>query len=269
MEGVSRLHENLSAEEIDWLRRNHCELLGIKAILSSQTYGPVEANCRQHLNRNIMHAANHGLTWIGDVSRDRVGYGAARNGACEDLMEQEDVHGIMWVDSDIQAPSDAISRLIFTARVYGLDFVSGVYHHRGGDFQPVFYDWYVPTLQERWFKGRRDGFVQCDVYPMKAIAPKAGCGFGFVWTSRRLIEAVKWHPDWREKHGAWFPDTRDSSAGFGEDLSFCKFARDIGIQLYVDTGIQVGHTGDPEVIGIERFNQRRMEIIEEAKRAVE
>lgn len=268
MGSVQELHPHLTQDEIDFLLESRCELEGMSAILSSQTYGLVDPECKEDLLRAVMHSANHGLVWHSSVGRDRMGYGAARNCACDDLLESE-AGGIMWVDSDIRAPYNAISRLLFTAKVYGLDFLSGVYHHRGGDYLPVFYDWYVPTLQERWFHGKSAGFQQCNGYPLESVAPKAGCGFGFVWTSRRLIEAIKALPGWDEEGGKWFPDKRNLKGGFGEDLAFCKFAMDAGFQLYVDTGVQAGHTGDPEVITIDHFNRRKLELIEEAKEAVE
>jgi hypothetical protein len=50
-----------------------------------------------------------------------------------------------------------------------------------------------------------------------------------------------------DKNKGWFPDERDSG-GFGEDLSFCWLAMQCKIQLYVNTAVQVGHTGDPHVV---------------------
>ena len=212
-----------------------------------------------------MYAGNHGLTWESDVSADRRGYGDARNHACEVLVEQfsEWADGIMWIDSDIRPPQDAITRLLFTARRYGLDFVTGVYHQRDGDYQPVLYQ---RVKSPKKGEGR---YAICDGYPPDSIYPEGGCGFGFVYTSLKLIQAIKDSKLWDEKHGKWFPDKRNIEGGFGEDLAFCDFASRLGFQLYTDTSVQVGHTGDPKVVTQEDFQRRIKERMSEDGHTVE
>jgi glycosyltransferase involved in cell wall biosynthesis len=196
--------------------------------------------------------------WLGDVSADRMGYGAARNHACEQLIEQAtEADGIMWIDSDIRPDPGSITQLLWTARRGGHDFITGVYHHRAGAFHPVIYDWVPKRI------GQRAGFIICDGYPENTVAKMGGCGFGFVWTSAELIRAIKDSRHWKEKSGKWFPDRRDEKDGYGEDMSFCILAKKAGYQLMVHTGVQVGHTGDPEVITKQHFRKR---LLEEAKK---
>jgi glycosyltransferase involved in cell wall biosynthesis len=248
------MHPDLVKE----LEESHQELKGMSLVLSSQTYGHVDPDCVRSIRQACFHASNHGLQWVGDVSADRMGYGAARNHACEQLVEnQELAKGIMWIDSDIQPEPNAITRLLWTARRGGYDFVTGVYHHRAGAFHPVIYNWVPRSLR------KRAGFIICDAYPPDTIAKMGGCGFGFVYTSLKLILDIKASKGWKEKAGKWFPDKRDVKDGYGEDMSFCILAREAGHQLYVNTGVQVGHTGDAEVITGENFNRR---VLEEARK---
>ena len=248
------------------MQKLHADLAGLHVVLSSQTFGAVDPLCAQSLRRAVMHASNKGVVWESDVSANRMGYGPARNSACELAVEHFEggfpLDGIMWVDSDIQPPVDAISRLLFSAHQRGLDFLTGVYHQRDGDFQPVLYSW--EKRDGRW------GYVICDGYPEDTVAPMAGCGFGFVYTSVKMIRDITKLDSWDEKAGKWFPDRRDTPDGFGEDLAFCNFARQAGYQLYVDTGVQVLHTGEGIAIGkehfIKRLKKRQEEVMEEVKR---
>lgn len=131
--------------------------------------------------------------------------------------------------------------------------MTGVYHHRAGAFHPVIYNWVPKRL------GKRGGFIICDGYPKDTVAKMGGCGFGFVYTSAKMIKDMKASKYWGEKSGKWFPDRRDEKDGYGEDMSFCILARKAGFQLWVNTGVQVGHTGDPHVITQKDFNKRLLE----------
>jgi len=212
-------------------------LEGMTAILVSPTYGGVDPLCAQSLRVAMMSASSQGLHWIGDASNDRLGYGFSRNLSAGVLRKNPAAaDGIVWVDSDIRVPNDAIIRLLTTAKTHSLDFVTGVYHARATPFLPVIYHWDAKVSK----------YLQCVTYPSSQIISLDACGFGFVWTSSKLINAIANLPTFSKREG-WFPDRRDVG-GYGEDISFCYQAKETGIQLYVDTGIQVGHTADPQVI---------------------
>jgi hypothetical protein len=218
-------------------------LEGMRAALVVPSYGNTDSQCAKDVRVSMMNAAVKGLEWVGDISPDRMGYAAARNTATQQFIEAgpDFADGIMWIDNDIRCSPASISRLIYQAKRLKADFISGVYHHRGGKYKPVFY-----IFKEAKKGEPRGRFYSVEDYPEDTLAPADACGFGFVWTSSKLIDAIARHPDFNER-GGWFPDNRDSG-GFGEDLSFCYQAMRCGIQLYVDTGIQLGHMGDPEVI---------------------
>lgn len=208
-------------------------LKGLSAILVSPTYGGVDPICAQSLRVAAIGASARGLRWAGDASNDRLGYSFTRNLSARVLRVDPSVaDGIMWVDSDIRVPSDAITRLLITVRAYNLDFVSGVYHARKHPFLPVIYHWDATVGQ----------YLQAVDYPEDQVLSLDACGFGFVWTSTRTINAIADSSDFSSKHG-WFPDRRDAG-GYGEDISFCVQAKKAGIQLYLDTGVQVDHQGD-------------------------
>ena len=131
---------------------------------------------------------------------------------------------------------------------------TGVYYQREGAHNPVVYH----------YNKKKKSFQPAEEFPDHVFAPIDGCGFGFVWTSWKLIDAIARHKDFDPQDG-WFPDTRDAG-GFGEDLSFCAKAMACGIQLYVDTGIRIGHVSSPEVIYREDFLAAKEKLTEEEKK---
>jgi hypothetical protein len=222
-------------------------LAGWKAVLAIPSYGPVDPQCQKDVRVAMMLASKYGLTWEADCSPDKVGWGHGRNMAAQSVLEMPDVTGLMWIDSDIRMPPNAIAKLLATAKKFNIEFMTGVYHQRGGYYTPVFYHW---SESKRAFQPYKD-------YPEDSLYPIEGCGFGFVWTSRKLIRDVALLPKFDTKRG-WFPDDRDSG-GFGEDMNFCRQVMDAGHQLWVDTGIQLGHMGETEVITRESYIKKREE----------
>lgn len=227
---------------------------GMKVVLSSQTYGPVDPITSKFLRVAVMFAANRGVKWYGDVSADRMGYGAARNTAVQHALKTApDADGIMWVDSDIKPPENAIARLLDTANHNKLDFVSGVYFQREGVHNPVFHGW----------NEDKHCFQPAETYPPNTLGMAAGCGFGFVYTSLKMMRDVALSKNFDPKTG-WFPDRRDTG-GFGEDLTFCWMAKQAGYQLWIDTGVLLEHQANVQYIGEEDFKREQEKWIRENK----
>lgn len=220
------------------------ELDGMKAVLVTPTYGNVDPMCAKDLRVATMSASNHGLYWAGDASANKVGFSAARNEGANLtwLMGKDETDGAMWVDSDIRMGPDAILRLLHSVRDNKADFATGVYHQRGAMYTPVFYH----------FSKNKKKFQPFTNYPLNSWYPVEGCGFGFVWTSWTLLDKIRNLKTFKESEG-WFPDKRDTDDGFGEDLEFCMHAMNAKVQLYVNTSVLLGHTGEPRIIYREDF----------------
>ena len=209
----------------------------MRAFLTVPSYGPVDPLCARTLRIAMMSAARGGTDWVGDISSDRMSFMDARNYSVQRLMEDPTIaDGIMWVDSDMVPEAGSILRLLETATRKGYTFVSGVYHARRGNHRPVFFNYDPKT----------DIFKQALTYEIDTIKPEGGCGFGFVWTSTQLLLDIRALPDFDPDKGSYFPDHHFGNVS--EDLGFCRLAHKAGHQLYVDTGVQVGHLGETEVI---------------------
>ena len=69
--------------------------------------------------------------------------------------------------------------------------------------------------------------------PENQLFPVAGVGFGAVLMKTEMLKKVK------ENGGRPFTPLRE----WGEDISFCKRAREAGYTLYTDSRVKVGHVG--------------------------
>ena len=196
------------------------ELKGLRAMLASPTYGPVDPFCQKTLRTAMMSASNHGLFWAGDVSPDKQGFGTARNMAAQSLVDHpDDADGIVWVDSDIVLENDSLLKLLGTVRRTGYDFVCGIYHKKGAPYDPVIY-WYEPDL---------DSYCSVESFNPGFVTEIGACGFGFVWTGIKVLLAIQANKKHFDNEGKWFPDTRylpkeskapDGRPPFGEDFNF-------------------------------------------------
>jgi hypothetical protein len=205
----------------------------VNIILASPTYGPVDPMAARCLRVAIMVAARY-HTLIGDISPDRMEYSAARNTVLKNSI-RAGADGVVWVDSDIMPPANGITKLL----VHNRDFVSGVYFQRVAPHFPMF-----GKLLDK-----SDNFSWATEWPANTIAPMDGCGFGFVYTSTRLLRALANKFDKPFEYGA-----------NSEDLTFCRRAKECGFQLYVDTGIMCKHQGDAVQIGPEHFTMRAVKV---------
>lgn len=202
-------------------------------LLAVPTYGPVEPEASRHLRVAMMHATNHGgVRWVGDVSPNKVMWSTARNAAVRLALEADDVthaDGILWVDSDVVLPQDAITRLVAENK----DFITGIYVQREPPHFPLVANFDAVRKTFSWF-------IE---FPPNVVAPVDGCGFGCVLTSLKMLKALK---------APWF-----AFETYSEDFDFCLRARAAGYQLFVHTGVLCGHLRDPLAATFDEFKTIR------------
>ena len=133
---------------------------------------------------------------------------------------------VLWLDSDMIFKPDILERL--NADIdQGRDFVSGLYFTRKNPVTPCVYDVVEP-------RKRNNGVIYPATKSFEEIPDDifevAGCGFGAVIMTTDLIKKSGDLP--------FFP-----REGFGEDLSFCRRAREAGYKLYCDPSVKAGHIG--------------------------
>ena len=140
---------------------------------------------------------------------------------------------VLWLDSDMTFSPDLALRLAAWLD-QGYECVSGIYFRRKLPVKPVVYkDIYLLT-NEHGNTPKADPYMD---YPKDQLFEVAGFGFGGVMMTTDAIRRI------RDVFGLPFSPI----LGFGEDLSFCQRAKEIGVRMYCDSSIKLGHMGMFEV----------------------
>lgn len=149
---------------------------------------------------------------------------------------------ILWVDSDMKFPADALARLLN----HNLAVVGVNYPQKTIDAKPTAYadteDFVGPV-----FSGERaSGIQQVSII-----------GLGLVLTDLRVFDAVKM-PIFQFE-----PQPPDYIADSGEDAYFCKLLHEAGIPVHIDHDLskEVAHIGEFEYTN---FLSKEAEIVKQA-----
>jgi hypothetical protein len=115
----------------------------------------------------------------------------------------------------------------------GLGMVSGLYFSRKTPVKPVIYRQIKTELQNGASVASADSYED---YPDDSVIQIDGCGFGAVYMETEYLRKV------RDRYGLPFYP----ALGFGEDLAFCWRCRELGLPIYADTSLKLGHIGQCE-----------------------
>jgi len=152
-------------------------------------------------------------------ARNQLAYKAVNNG----------FDRVLWLDSDMTFNRDLFKRL--SARLdEGAEYVSGIYFSRKRPIEPVIY-------KTVGMDGETPQAISYKDYPKDAIFEIEGSGFGGVMMTSDLI---------RRAAGS-FGLPFSPITGFGEDLSFCLRVSRLGVPMFCDSSIKLGHIGHIEV----------------------
>lgn len=123
----------------------------------------------------------------------------------------------LWLDSDMVFEEETFDDLYDT----GKDFVCGIFHARRPGHQSCIFKNLTPPDRYRW-----------DEYPTDTFRIK-GCGMACTLVKTDVMKAV------REHFGTCFTP----AFALGEDLAFCKRADEMGIEIWCEPTVRVGHIG--------------------------
>lgn len=173
------------------------------------------------------------LEKVGDIqyamSCSSLIYDSRNNLARQAVNEKFD--RILWLDSDMDIPMDAM-KVLSADLDEGREFVSGLYFKRKAPVQPILF-------KELGYYTAKDSdeitpVATCfEDYPEDSIFEIAGAGFGCCMMTTGLVKKVA------DEFGLPF----SPMMGFGEDLSFCGRATQMGEKLYCDSRVKCGHVG--------------------------
>lgn len=161
-------------------------------------------------------------------------------------LDKDRTH-ILWLDSDMAFPRDALMRLL----AHDVDVVGINYSHRGVPFE------FVAVKKVGW--GKDENAVKLVTAPgSTGLEEVEALGFGLVLMRLDAIRPCL--PDLATT--PWFGfDWITGEKQVGEDVRFCKFLTDGGLKLYVDHDLskECAHIGQYEYETRTAFDVAEME----------
>lgn len=140
---------------------------------------------------------------------------------------------VLWLDSDMVFAPDLLAKLSADMDE-GRELVTAIAFRRKPPFKPCIFNEleYNPGDENIDIK-----LTTYEDYPKDSIFPIAACGLAGCMMSTDLISRIG------NKFGAPFTPL----LGMGEDLSFCYKASQLGVELFCDSRVKMGHVGSMTV----------------------
>lgn len=175
---------------------------------------------------SLMRLMSVGETQIADRGSSLV-YDARNRLAGQAVSQGYD--RMLFLDSDMVFRPDLLVKLSQDLDE-GREYVCGLFFSRKPAFEPVIYK----TLEYKCEGIKPEMKLEKHLdYPQNEVFQIAGSGFGAVLMTTDLINKVG------DKFGYPFSPVM----GLGEDLSFCWRVQQLGIPMYCDSRVKVGHAG--------------------------
>ena len=154
----------------------------------------------------------------------------ARNGLVKRAIEGG-FDRILWLDSDMDFDPDLMERLS-ADMADGREYVTALFFKRKAPVKPCIYS--ELAYMRNPDNGNLTPIAVClEDYPQDQLFEIAASGMAATMMTVDLARRVQ------EKFGQPF----SPQLGFGEDLSFCGRAKQVGARMWCDSRIKVGHVG--------------------------
>lgn len=191
----------------------------MKTLIAIPTYHYTETLFDQSLDR---------LKPVGSINIVRLPgslVDVARNRLIATAIEEKADY-ILWIDSDMVFEPDVLEKLMKDIQEHDCDVVSSICFVKQAPFRPVIYS------KIRLGAGTDENIAEEYLdYPKDSLFEVDACGFGCVLMKTSVAETML---------GAAYP-CFSRIKGFGEDISFCVRAKQLGFKIYCDSRVKVGH----------------------------
>lgn len=152
---------------------------------------------------------------------------------------------VLFVDSDTVFPADALEKLLNHRH----DVVTGVYYQRHPPYFPVVFRSCNKTEPE-----------VMEEIPSKPFRVSA-CGAGFLLISKKVLNMFDGGNAKKTLGHPFTPIINEDYNAMWEDISFCMCMERMGVEIWADPTIRIGHVAQSTVIypedylGYQKHNQ--------------
>lgn len=187
---------------------------------------------------------------IGAASGPRVA--TARNQICEAFLNHPEGDSFEWmfmVDADMNFPPNRLDEMLAVAQQEQIPLLGGLAFSvsRAGAMSPT-----IRVLHE----GK---FLTIDDFPRDSLIQVHSTGAACLLIHRDVIKGI--YDKWGDNAHVWFAETAYGGSEFGEDVTFCLRAQELGYPLHVHTGFEFLHM-KPWGFGLTEYDRWRGRIAE-------
>lgn len=166
---------------------------------------------------------------------------AARNTVVRRFLKDTEAQWLLFIDSDMEFPPDALEQLVLSAEAHDLRIIGALAYGSDGRLFPTLYKMAMGP-------GGHPATARVVEFPIDTIIPVDATGCAFLLIHREVLEEMrgKFNPTfpWFQETEMRIADPTDDDPGMqpvGEDITFCLRAKGLGFDTYVDTGVRIGH----------------------------
>jgi hypothetical protein len=208
--------------------------------------GRVEAAFHESvLNLTVFDSVNHRRLLDGG---GRIGYrsgvnvAGTRNEMVRKFLGETQAEWLWMVDTDMEFAPDTLERLLEHADPENAPIVGGLCF--GIDMGLLF-----PTMYELSGTKADPQFLRYQVWPPNAMFQVFATGGACLLMHRSALVAIR---DYQQANGQvgfspafpWFQEREFGQRPMSEDITFCMRAGVVGLPVFVNTGVQLGHVKD-------------------------
>jgi glycosyl transferase family 2 len=187
---------------------------------------------------------------------------APRNALVRQFLAYGKADWLWIVDSDMTFPPDTLERLLEHADPDKAPIVGGLCfgYDEHGDVQPTLFGLVADDDSDE------PQVIRYHEWPPDAMFQVAATGAACLLVHKSVLEAIRDAeiPSRGGRRGfndafPWFQETEHDGSPVGEDFTFCWRAGLLGIPVYIDTSVQLGHVKDYELtmdVYLARRNER-------------
>jgi hypothetical protein len=180
----------------------------------------------------IAYSWKHGLKVEQFGMTERMVVHWAREQLAKQVRDFDDESGkfthILWLDDDHVFNPDL---LCYLARNADKDVVSALYYGRTAPLPVAYVKDKDPDPYKHYPL----------IWPPSLLCEVDAVGFGALLMRRDVLDRIK-EPYFRFNNS-------------GEDIYFCVHAKQQGIKIWLDGSYQIGHIGDPQIVGREQYER--------------
>lgn len=168
---------------------------------------------------------------------------AARNSIVRHWLDNTDCTHLFMVDTDMIVPPGTINRLVELDK----DIVGGLCFAAEPTLSKV-----RPTIGVmRKVSEHESSIDTLWDYPLDTLVKCDATGAACMMIKREVAETML-KAKGKDHAMPWFAHGMHGNTPIGEDVAFCLTARKLGFEVWVDTGIEVGHV-KPRFVGPQEY----------------